>query len=153
MPEGRSFADHEARLGPSLDELRDSSPDLPSRSLAERYFTRSRGRVGDYELAMWAFVVNRITGVLLLAYLIFHIAALVFVPGVYDGAAPGHWVVLVVDVSAVGTVTYHGLNGLRLLLGDLGLLAGRRSRLLAIRGTAILSVIATLAAIARVVSR
>lgn len=152
MPEGRTFAAPGTDAGPTLDELRDAGSGLPSRSAAERYLLRTRGRTSEYEPAMWAFALNRLTGVLLLVYLIFHILALLFVAGVYETSAPGHWVVLVVDVAAVGAVTYHGLNGLRLVLGDLGLLARRRQHVRFIWLTAALALFATIGAIVRVVT-
>jgi succinate dehydrogenase / fumarate reductase cytochrome b subunit len=72
----------------------------------------------------WAFVLNRWSGLLLVAYLYVHLGILTsiaFSPDAYNqflGIA-GSPLGLAFDVGLILLVVYHGLNGLRIIYGTL----------------------------------
>lgn len=88
----------------------------------------------------WAYVFQRVTGLAVLAYVVGHIGDTSFFVGGPFGEGPsesswsadlgvtenvlGH----VVLVMVVLVVVYHGVNGLRLMLAESGLLLGKPSR-------------------------
>lgn len=84
---------------------------------------------------MWAFVLNRVTGISLVLYLYLHLAVLGLL-----AAGPGSWdafiaiarspLVLALDVLLIAAVLVHGLNGIRLTLLGRGLLVGAQRQLL-----------------------
>lgn len=83
---------------------------------AVRWFdTRQRG------LGMWAFALNRITGILLTIYILLHF---VNISVLYLGETAWNRLMdlfrtppfLVFDVALVLVLLYHGLNGIRLVL-------------------------------------
>ncbi|MBE3589301.1 MAG: succinate dehydrogenase, cytochrome b556 subunit [Firmicutes bacterium] len=74
---------------------------------------------------MWAFVLNRITGLLLLAYVFVHLAVLSVLfqgPAGYDRLVRwmSSWPFLLFDVALVAVLLVHGLNGVRLVFVGLG---------------------------------
>lgn len=81
----------------------------------------ARGRhVGN-----WAFVLNRISGLLLVLYLVAHLTVLSLLamgPDAYNTfvAVASHPLVILFDVGLVGLLVYHGLNGVRLIVLGLG---------------------------------
>lgn len=81
------------------------------------------------DLGWYAFVLNRITGLILVAYLLVHfvvLSRLAMGPAGWDDllALFGSRPFLVGDVLLVAAVVFHGLNGLRVILLTLG--AGTR---------------------------
>jgi len=94
-----------------------------------------RGR----HLGTWAFVLNRLTGLGLVAYLYLHLIVLSTLlrgPAAWDGlvAVFRHPVFLAFDVLLVLGLAVHGLNGLRVALVGSGLLVDRHRALLVAAG-------------------
>jgi succinate dehydrogenase cytochrome b subunit len=90
-----------------------------------------RGR----HLGGWAFVVNRVTGLGLVAYLYLHLIVLSTLlrgPEAWDGLVElfGRPVFLAFDVLLVLGLAFHGVNGLRVALVGSGLLVDRHRALL-----------------------
>lgn len=83
----------------------------------ERYLGRGLG--------MWTFWLHRITGLLIAFYLLLHILVIstaVVSTGNFDAAmttlkAP---IFILLEMGLVATILVHGLNGMRILLFDLG---------------------------------
>lgn len=93
--------------------------------LAHKYANRSQvwGAVG-----MWAWLLHRITGLGILLYLLLHITLMA--TSLIRGAEAFNAtltflmtnpVLHVMEFILVGAIIYHGLNGIRLLLFDLGI--------------------------------
>lgn len=91
---------------------------------AHKYANRSQvwGAVG-----MWAWVLHRITGVGLVLYLVLHTTTMAtsLIKGAETFNATLTFLMTnpilhVMEFLLVGAVIYHGLNGIRLLLFDLG---------------------------------
>jgi succinate dehydrogenase / fumarate reductase, cytochrome b subunit len=90
-----------------------------------------RGR----HLGTWAFVINRLTGLGLVAYLYLHLIVLSTLlrgPGAWDGLVElfRRPLFLAFDVLLVLGLAFHGLNGLRVALVGSGLLVDRHKALL-----------------------
>lgn len=93
--------------------------DAGFRSAARWFDVRRRGP------GTWAYVLNRITGLLLVAYLYVHLAVLSLLargPDAYDRfvdvmRSP---LFLLLDVGLIAGLLFHGLNGLRLTVVGLG---------------------------------
>jgi len=114
------------------EELREVGGRHPSRWLDPR------GR----HLGTWAFVLNRLTGLGLVAYLYLHLIVLSTLlrgPAAWDGlvAVFRHPVFLAFDVLLVLGLAVHGLNGLRVALVGSGLLVDRHRALLVAAGVLI----------------
>lgn len=91
-------------------------------------------------LERWAYFFQRVTGLGILAYVIGHIGDTSFFVGGPFGSGPnsgswnfdlsitenffGHLILAVV----VLIITFHGLNGIRLILAELGILVGKPAR-------------------------
>ncbi len=91
-----------------------------------------RGR----HLGTWAFALNRLTGLGLVAYLYLHLVVLSTLlrgPEAWDGlvALFRRPVFLAFDLLLVAGLALHGLNGLRVALVGSGLLVDRHKALLA----------------------
>lgn len=100
---------------------------------------RRRGIAGWFDprgrrLGGWAFALNRLSGLGVLAYLYLHLVILsTFARG------PEAWntfvalatnpLVLVMDIVLLGGLLIHGLNGIRVTLVGLGLVANRQKAL------------------------
>ena len=104
-----------------------------------------RGR----HLGTWAFIVNRLTALGLVAYLYLHLVILSTLlrgPQAWDGlvALFRQPLFLALDVLLVLGLAFHGLNGLRVALVGSGLLVDRHKALLAAVGilTALVTVVA-----------
>lgn len=80
-----------------------------------------------YKVGMWAFVLHRVSGLVIALYLVVHIAV------ISTAAVSGNlafnnlmdtmhlpWVVAL-ELGLIGVVLYHLLNGVRLLLFDIGI--------------------------------
>jgi len=77
---------------------------------------------------MWAWVLHRITGLGLVFYIILHTILMAgsLLSGKEDfdstlSILMGHPVFEFLDILLLGTVLYHGLNGIRILLFDIGI--------------------------------
>lgn len=82
-------------------------------------------RPGDIEIGTVAWILHRITGVFLVIYLLVHIFVIgQAVRGQDAFNAALHFVqnpvFVVLDCGLAGIVTYHGINGLRVVAFDLG---------------------------------
>jgi succinate dehydrogenase / fumarate reductase cytochrome b subunit len=85
------------------------------------------GRWQEFEAGMWAWVLHKFTGWVLIGYLFTHIAVLstatVGDPQVYTGTLQSLESLLVVrflEVGLLAVAVFHILNGVRLLFIDLG---------------------------------
>jgi len=84
------------------------------------------GRWREFSAGMWAWVLHKFTGWVLIGYLFTHVAVLsTFLQGAetYNATLSGLESLLVVRVLEVGLLAvavFHILNGLRLLFVDLG---------------------------------
>lgn len=90
---------------------------------------------------MWAYVLNRLTGVILVAYLYLHLAVLSMLArgaGAWDPfiALARSPIFLTLDVFLLATILTHGLNGVRIIVTSLGY--GVRSQKLLFAGVMIL---------------
>ncbi|MDV3277638.1 MAG: succinate dehydrogenase [Nitrososphaerales archaeon] len=101
--------------------------------------TNRRGLVGwlnpyHYNLERWAYVFQRLTGIVIFLYVIGHIGDTSFFVGGPLGAGPNQstWALdLSVTENVVGhfilaatatVVVFHGLNGIRLILAEYGII-------------------------------
>jgi len=94
--------------------------------LYQAWFDR-RGR----KLGWWAFVLNRLSGLLLVGYLLLHFAilsTLVWNPAGYDAfiRLAGTRPMLLLDTALGAVLLYHGINGLRIILVGLGIAPHRQ---------------------------
>lgn len=85
-----------------------------------------RGRIPFYRggLSMWAWVAQRITGVLIYVFLLIHVADNLMLrvsPGAYNEVISTYKTVIVGigEIGLVAAILGHGLNGLRIVLIDL----------------------------------
>lgn len=83
--------------------------------------------VRNYQVGMWAWLLHRISGLVLVGYLFVHIWVISTVAtanGKVDFtalmASMANPVVAVGELGLLGVVLFHGLNGIRVLLFDLG---------------------------------
>jgi succinate dehydrogenase / fumarate reductase cytochrome b subunit len=80
----------------------------------------------NYKVGMWGYLLHRISGLILVAYLLVHIAVIGSVnagPQAFDNImftlqSP---LFLVLDTALAAAVVFHMLNGIRLILFDLGI--------------------------------
>jgi len=85
----------------------------------------SQDRISGTRAGWWAWFLQRLTGVALVGYLFLHIAV-ISTAGAGADTFDGVLIVLqkpffvVLDLILIAAVAYHGLNGLRVLLFDLG---------------------------------
>ncbi|WP_135661542.1 succinate dehydrogenase, cytochrome b556 subunit [Halorhabdus rudnickae] len=85
------------------------------------------GRWREFSAGMWAWVLHKFTGWVLIGYLFTHIAVLSTATGgtqLYNDTLQGLEALLVVRLLEVGLLAvavFHILNGIRLLFVDLGL--------------------------------
>jgi succinate dehydrogenase / fumarate reductase cytochrome b subunit len=87
-------------------------------------FTRSKGDPRRYGPGLWAWVLHRVTGLLLGLYLVLHLWTLGFVLAGSDAlnsilAYLNRPVFHLFDLMLFAGFLYHGLNGLRITLVDL----------------------------------
>jgi len=93
----------------------------------DRGLVEDFGRWTEFSAGMWAWVFHKFTGWVLIGYLFAHIAVLssaIAGPEVYTQTLQGLESILLVRVLEVGLLAvavFHTLNGIRLLLVDLGL--------------------------------
>ena len=85
------------------------------------------GRWREFSAGMWAWVLHKFTGWVLVGYLFTHIAVLSTATGgaeLYNGTLGGLEALAIVRLLEVGLLAvavFHILNGIRLLFVDLGL--------------------------------
>lgn len=94
-----------------------------------------------YNLERWAYVFQRVTGVLILVYVIGHIGDTSFFVGGPFGTGPNQssWALdLSVTENIIGhlilmlaatIVVFHGINGIRLILAEYGIIFQKPSRI------------------------
>ncbi|WP_330631449.1 succinate dehydrogenase, cytochrome b556 subunit [Halocatena halophila] len=93
----------------------------------DRGHIESFGRWTEFSAGMWAWVLHKFTGWVLIGYLFTHIAVLsTAIQGetMYNGTLQGLESLLIVrfmEVGLLAVAVFHILNGLRLLFVDLGL--------------------------------
>ena len=108
--------------------------------------------VGGRKAGMWAFALNRLSGLGLTLYLLLHLAVLALLAlgeEQWDAfiALAKSPLVLALDVVLIFGILYHGLNGIRLALVGLGVVGRSQKALfwgLMVLGTAVLAVSAWL---------
>ena len=85
------------------------------------------GRWRDFTAGMWAWIFHKFTGWILIGYLFTHIAVLSTAlsgPATFTNTIQGlesQAIVRVLEVGLLAVAVFHILNGIRLLLVDLGL--------------------------------
>ena len=89
------------------------------------------GRWREFSAGMWAWILHKFTGWILIGYLFTHIAVLSTAidaaagdPAAYTDTLQGLEEILVVRILEIGllaTAVFHILNGVRLLMVDLGI--------------------------------
>jgi succinate dehydrogenase / fumarate reductase cytochrome b subunit len=91
------------------------------------YTLKNRSQVWD-TVGMWAWLFHRITGLALVFYIILHIVlmgtSLLRGPETFNsvlGFLMGSTLFLILDLLLAAAVLYHGLNGIRILLFDIGI--------------------------------
>ena len=90
----------------------------------------------NYKVGMWLALLHRLTALYLIGYVMFHLVEMaisLFGPGAFDRFFGfGYtWWMQVMDLTLITAVMYHGMNGLRIVLMDLGI-GVRRHKLLAV---------------------
>jgi len=93
------------------------------------FIRKSLEEIGrNQRVGMWAWVMQRITGVLLALYLILHV---IVISTSQQGTATFDWLAsslqspgwLLLDVALLIGVVFHGLNGIRIIAVDFGAMA------------------------------
>lgn len=93
----------------------------------------------NMRLGVWAWLIQRVSGVALVLFIVAHVLAIsqanmaligpMFT--MFDVLRNPFWAVstsaLVVDLLMLGVVAFHGMNGIRIVLFDLGVGVGLRS--------------------------
>lgn len=93
----------------------------------DRGIIEDYGRWREFSAGMWAWIFHKFTGWVLIGYLFTHIAVLSTAlagPETYTGTIQGLEslaVVRILEVGLLAVAVFHILNGIRLLLIDLGL--------------------------------
>jgi succinate dehydrogenase / fumarate reductase cytochrome b subunit len=110
--------------------------DVLTRQPARRWDRNAPWWPANYRIGAWAFVLHRVTGLALVAYLFAHIWVISFAALVWGGLTFDRLMVIfeapvikALELGLVGLVLIHGLNGVRILLFDAGI-GVRRQRLL-----------------------
>jgi len=110
-----------------------------------RRLTRLFGRGGDLNprnlrLGVWAWLIQRISGIVLVLFVAAHVIAIsqanLAVTGalftMLNGLRNPFWAVdrfvLTIDLLLLGIITLHGMNGIRIVLFDVGVGVGLRSQ-------------------------
>ncbi|MDQ2050158.1 succinate dehydrogenase, cytochrome b556 subunit [Natronolimnohabitans sp. A-GB9] len=84
------------------------------------------GRWKEFSAGMWAWIFHKFTGWMLIGYLFTHIAVLssaITGPEAYTNTIQGLeslFIIRVLEVGLLAVAVFHILNGLRLLMVDLG---------------------------------
>jgi len=110
-----------------------------------RRIARIFGKGGDLNprnmrLGIWAWLIQRISGVALVLFVVAHVLAIsqanMALTGplftMFDGLRNPFWSVnrtaLIIDLFMLGIIAFHGMNGIRIVLFDLGVGVGLRSQ-------------------------
>ncbi len=104
----------------NIEEYKRPEPRQPEARLSEWFSPTKRGVGG------WAFLLHRLTGIVLVFYLLLHFSVLSYLargPEAYQAALQflDNPLFVALEVALIAAVVYHGLNGLRLLLMALNL--------------------------------
>lgn len=93
----------------------------------------------NMRLGFWAWLIQRVTGVVLVLYVVAHVVAIsqanLEVIGPFftllDGLRNPFWAVdtnfIAVDLLMLGIIAFHGMNGIRIVVFDFGVAVGLRS--------------------------
>jgi len=109
-----------------------------------RRIARLFGRGGDLNprnmrLGVWAWLIQRISGLVLVVFVVVHVVAIsqasLVTKGpfltILDGLRNPFWHVdrtaLAIDLLMLGIIAFHGMNGIRIVLFDTGIGVGLRS--------------------------
>jgi succinate dehydrogenase / fumarate reductase cytochrome b subunit len=109
-----------------------------------RRIARLFGRGGDLNprnmrLGVWAWLIQRISGLVLVVFVVVHVVAIsqasLVTKGpfltILDGLRNPFWNVgrtaLAIDLLMLGIIAFHGMNGIRIVLFDTGIGVGLRS--------------------------
>ena len=109
-----------------------------------RRIARLFGRGGDLNprnmrLGVWAWLIQRISGLVLVVFVVLHVVAIsqasLVTKGpflsILDGLRNPFWYVdrtaLTVDLLMLSIIAFHGMNGIRIILFDTGIGVGLRS--------------------------
>ncbi|MGH7773647.1 MAG: succinate dehydrogenase, cytochrome b556 subunit [Candidatus Binatia bacterium] len=108
---------------PSLNDLKRMGL-VPRRWSWAEAFTRSKGDPRHYGVGLWAWVLHRVTGLLLGLYLVLHLWTLGFVLAGSEAlngilAYLSRPIFHFFDLALFAGFLYHGLNGFRITLVDL----------------------------------
>lgn len=112
----------------------------------------SRGTVYKGKTGMWAFTAHRVTGFLVLMFLLLHVVD-VTLAGIsehlYDTvhAVYGNVLLRLFEVGLLGALVFHALNGLRIIAVDFFGAAVRRQKQLAWAVVAVTAVVTVLGGI------
>ncbi len=120
-------------------------------STYDRGTVESFGRWQEFSAGMWAWILHKFTGWILIGYLFTHIAVLSTAtqsPEMYTDTLQGLEALLVVrflEIGLLAVAVFHILNGIRLLMVDLGV--GLESQHKSFYASLILTAIIALASI------
>jgi succinate dehydrogenase / fumarate reductase cytochrome b subunit len=90
-------------------------------------------------LGVWAWLIQRISGLVLVVFVVVHVVAIsqasLVTKGpflsILDGLRNPFWYVdrtaLAIDLLMLGIIAFHGMNGIRIVLFDTGIGVGLRS--------------------------
>jgi len=109
-----------------------------------RRIARLFGRGGDLnpknmQLGVWAWLIQRVSGLVLVLFVIAHVVAIsqanLALTGplftIFDGLRNPFWAVdrtaLSIDVLMLAIIVFHGMNGIRVVMFDVGIGVGLRS--------------------------
>jgi len=109
-----------------------------------RRIARLFGRGGDLNprnmrLGVWAWLIQRISGLVLVVFVVVHVVAIsqasLVTKGpfltILDGLRNPFWhvdrIALAIDLLMLGIIAFHGMNGIRIVLFDTGIGVGLRS--------------------------
>jgi succinate dehydrogenase / fumarate reductase cytochrome b subunit len=93
----------------------------------------------NLRLGVWAWIVQRVSGVVLVLFVVAHVIAIsqanLALTGplftMFDGLRNPFWsvnrAVLIIDLLMLGIIAFHGMNGIRIVLFDAGVGVGLRS--------------------------
>lgn len=87
--------------------------------------TYASANPAKYKVGMWAFVLHRLSGLVLVLYLVAHLIVIstATINGKFDRVMDLFYLpwVIALELVLIAAVLYHLLNGVRLLLFDVGI--------------------------------